>query len=74
MTDPHLLARRIGEQIAALRKSKNLTQTDLAALVDMLPPRISLVESAASSPPTLRTLVRLADALGCTLDVRFIPR
>lgn len=53
----------IGQKIKELRKDKNLTLKQLAALVELTPSYISQVENEKSSP-SIATLKRIASALG----------
>ena len=57
----------IGKQIRTLRQQHRLSQQSLAELVDSAVPYISQLETGAKGP-SLSLLVRLADALGCTVD------
>lgn len=53
-----------------LRESRErieLSQTELAKLVDMVPSNVQHFESGRRTP-SVRNLIKLADALGCSLD------
>ena len=60
-------------QIRALRKQRNWTQPELAALAEMKQPRISAIEKPGGANFTLETLRRLAKAFDVALIVRFAP-
>ena len=60
--------RDLGCAIAYYRKRKNLTQEQLAEMVDLSPMHISVLERGAK-PPKLETLINIANALGVTADV-----
>lgn len=62
----------IGSQLAELRNSKGLSQRELAELSGIQQPAISRIESGRASPH-LSTLCKLAEALGCTLSIEFVP-
>jgi len=62
--DPQTLARAVREQ----RKAAGFTQAELAERAELAFETVSRVESGRE-PPSLRTAVRLADALGLPLDV-----
>jgi len=54
-----------GDRLKALRKSQNLTQTQLANLTGLTQARISAIESSTMEDgPTFKTMSRIADALG----------
>lgn len=53
----------IASQIRALRKKRNLNQTELAATADMKQSAVSRIEQAEYSSWTLTTLLRVAAAL-----------
>ncbi len=57
----------IGSRIKQLRKAKNMTQADLAEKSGVEPSNISHIERAATKL-SLPTLIRISNALGCTLD------
>lgn len=43
-------AKAVGQRIKAAREKKNLTQEDLAALIDISPTHISVIERGPKSP------------------------
>lgn len=61
---------RIGRAIAAARKRRGLTQMQLSDRCGIAQSDISHLENGYANP-TLYTLIRLADALDCQLDVNF---
>ena len=60
-------------QIRALRKSRGLSQPELARLADMAQPRICEIEKPGERRPNLETLLRLANAFDVGLQIRFVP-
>lgn len=58
----------IGKRIRRIRKQKLLTQEELAERADVSPVYIRYIEKA-SRKAKLDTYVRIANALGCTMDV-----
>ena len=58
-------------QIRALRKQRNWTQPQLAAIAEMRQPRISNMEKPGATHFSLETLRRLAEAFDVALIVRF---
>lgn len=60
-------ARIFGDHLRELRAAAGLTQRQLAARVGTSSAAISNIE-AGNNAPTLGTLVRLADALGCNVS------
>lgn len=59
-------------QIRALRKSRKLSQPELAKLSGMAQPRISEIETPGERRPNIETLLRLAAALDVGLEVKFV--
>ena len=58
----------IGSRIKAARERKHLTQEDLAAIVDLSPTHISVIERGVK-PPKLETFVNIANALDVSADM-----
>lgn len=58
----------LGDEIAKLRKSKGLSQKELALLCGVSQPMISGLEVGAESEMKTSTLYRLAEALGVSCD------
>lgn len=65
--------RRIAEQVILFRTRKRLSQKALARLVGTSDTAISRIESGTHLP-SLKTLQRLADALGVELNVELAER
>lgn len=59
-----MLSRRLKE----LRKERNWTQQKLAEKANLSFNAITKIEQSASEHPTLKTLLKLADAFGIGLD------
>jgi transcriptional regulator with XRE-family HTH domain len=64
---------RIAEQVAAQRKARGLSQQELAELCATTQSAIARLESGGR-PPRIDTLLRIANALDCELDVHLRPR
>jgi ribosome-binding protein aMBF1 (putative translation factor) len=64
---------QIAEQVAARRRALGLSQAELARLCGTTQSAIARLESGGR-PPRIDTLLRLADALDCTLVVEIAPR
>ena len=61
-------------QIRALREQRNLSQAELGESTKMAQERISILEDPnATTKPTLKTLLRLAESFDVGLDIRFVP-
>lgn len=60
-------ARAVGQRIKAAREKKNLTQEDLAALVNISTNHISIIERG-SKVPRVDTFVAIANALDVSAD------
>lgn len=56
------------DEIIALRKAKGLTQRDLAKAANLAQPAIARLESKKAMPQ-LGTLLKVAAALDCQLDI-----
>lgn len=64
---------RIAAQVIARRTELSLSQRELAELCGTTQSAIARFESG-KRPPKLDTLIRIAEALDCQLDVAFRPR
>jgi transcriptional regulator with XRE-family HTH domain len=64
---------RLAEQVAAQRKARGLSQKELAELCGTTQSAIARLESGGR-PPRIDTLLRIAEALDCELEVRLRPR
>lgn len=65
------LMKHIGENIRTARKSKNLTLEALGSLCDFEKASLSRIEQGKGNP-SLRTLIRIADALEVEVSTFFI--
>jgi DNA-binding XRE family transcriptional regulator len=64
---------RIADKVANRRKELELSQAELAELVGTTQSAIARLESGGR-PPRIDTLLRIADALDCELQVDLQPR
>jgi transcriptional regulator with XRE-family HTH domain len=64
---------RIADQVAEHRKQRGLSQAQLAELVGTTQSAIARLESGGR-PPRIDTLLRIANALDCELEVELRPR
>lgn len=64
---------RLAAQVVARRTELLLSQRELAELCGTTQSAIARFESG-TRPPKLDTLIRIAEALDCELDVVFRPR
>jgi transcriptional regulator with XRE-family HTH domain len=60
-------------QVKALRTTRDWSQGELAQRADMAQPRISEIERPGERSLNLETLLRLASAFDCALEVKFVP-
>jgi transcriptional regulator with XRE-family HTH domain len=63
----------IADQVVEQRKARGLSQRELAELTGTTQSAIARLESGGR-PPRIDTLLRIADALDCTLVVELQPR
>jgi predicted transcriptional regulator len=63
----------IAEKVADRRLAMNMSQRELAELCGTTQSAIARLERGGR-PPRIDTLLRIADALGCDLQVELIPR
>ena len=68
------LALQLAEKISQLRKSKHLTQTELAQRMGTSQQAVSRIESAAYDGFSFKTLEKIAMATHTRLDINFSPR
>ena len=68
-----LAAIRVAQDLVALRESRGLSQAQLARRVGVTRSAIAQLESAQPDTIELRTLVRIAGALGARVDVSIRP-
>lgn len=64
---------KIAERVAEQRKARGLSQKELAELCATTQSAIARLESGGR-PPRIDTLLRVANALDCELDVQLRPR
>jgi DNA-binding Xre family transcriptional regulator len=64
---------KIAEQVYALRTERGLTQQQLAELMGTTQSVISRLESTDYESERIDTLQKLAAALHCHLELRFVP-
>ena len=62
----------IGGRVAAMRAARGLTAVELARRLGWTPQRVTNIERGHSCSPSLRTLRRIAEALGCAVH-KLIP-
>ena len=67
------LADQIQRAILSAREKQYLTQQELSGRTGLRQSNISRIESGFAMP-SLRTLQRIADGLGMTLRVEFVPK
>ena len=63
-------------QMLRARTKAGLSQADVARLMGTQPPAVTRLESALSSgkhSPSIGTLKRYAEAVGCELQFKFVP-
>lgn len=58
----------LSENIKKIRKKKGFSQDKLTKLADITLTNLVKLESGANNNPTIKTLVKIADALGVSLD------
>jgi transcriptional regulator with XRE-family HTH domain len=64
---------RIADQVVEQRLARGLSQHELAELCNTTQSAIARLESGGR-PPKIDTLLRIADALDCELEVALRPR
>lgn len=72
--EERLAAINIAQDLAALRVSRGLSQTQLAAQLGITQSAIAQLEAAQPKNVELRTLVRVATALGAQVEVAIRPQ
>ena len=72
--DALALEYQIANQMLSARARAGLTQDAVAQRMGTTKSAISRLESAGKHAPSLATLKRYALAVGCEIEVRFIPR
>jgi transcriptional regulator with XRE-family HTH domain len=74
LVEQELAALEVGVQIAKLRESLKLNQTQLAARAGMNASKISRLETSAATNVTLGTLTRVASALNASVKIAFVSK
>ena len=64
-------AQIVGQRIKAVREARGLTQEALAAMVDLSPTHISVIERGLKTP-NLDSFVAIANALGVSADALLV--
>ena len=64
---------RIGLELANQRKSKGMTQEEVAKKIGTSAPQLSRAERRPENV-TMRTLIRYAEAVGMDLDIRLVTK
>ncbi len=72
--EEELAAINVAQDLVALRESRGLSQVQLADRLGVTQSAIAQLESAQPKNVELRTLVRVATALGAYVDVSIRPR
>jgi transcriptional regulator with XRE-family HTH domain len=72
--EEELAAINVAQDLVALRESRGLSQAQLADRLGITQSAIAQLESAQPKNVELRTLVRVAAALGAQVDVSIRPR
>jgi transcriptional regulator with XRE-family HTH domain len=72
VADAEKTIRDVGRRIAELREKAKLTQDQLAELTEMEPQNLRSIEAGRRNL-TIRTMSRLAVALGCSIPDLFTP-
>lgn len=63
---------RVGLSLRALRIRRRLTQSDLARMIGLSRSAIARIERGHADRTTVRTLIRVAEALGASLSIRVL--
>jgi HTH-type transcriptional regulator/antitoxin HipB len=71
--DEEMRVLKIGMALARQRKRKGLTQDQVAKQIGTSAPQVSRTEHKPEHA-NIRTLMRYADAVGMTLDVRLVAK
>ena len=59
---------RINKNLKRIRQEKKISQDRLSKLADLSLNTVVTVESGANSNPTIETLMKIANALGVSID------
>ncbi|MRR51817.1 MAG: XRE family transcriptional regulator [Rhodocyclaceae bacterium] len=72
--DDLALEYQVANQMLTARSRAGLTQDAVAEKMGTTKSAVSRLESAGKHAPSLATLKRYADAVGCELQVKFVPQ
>ena len=61
-------------ELLAARSRAGLTQEEVAIRMGTTKSAISRLEGSGNHSPSLATLLKYAKAVGCDLEIRFVPR
>lgn len=64
----------LGNRLKEFREDRRLTQDQLSSLSGVTRQTISYIESNADYNPTLSTLLKLCNALNCSMEELFFTR
>ena len=64
---------QVADQLIKSRARAGLTQDAVAAIMGTTKSAVSRLEAGGKHAPSLSTLKRYADAVGCRLEVRLVP-
>jgi transcriptional regulator with XRE-family HTH domain len=64
----------IAHELLHAREAAGLTQAEVAEKMHTKAPAIARLEAGGKHSPSLITLRKYADAVGCTLEVRLVPK
>jgi len=59
--------KKLGAQLLQRRRLKNLSQSEVAELADLTQSTVSAIEKGEGLNPTLKTLFKICDAIGCDI-------
>ncbi len=74
MRNFHMLSFEIANSIKELRATKGLSQRELAKMVETSHPMIVKWENPSYGSYSLKSLIDVAVALDCELEVKFAPK
>jgi len=63
----------VAAQIRAIRQQRHLRRPEFAKLLGKAPSWVFRLEDPNEAPPTISTLLQVAEAFDVDLDVRFVP-
>lgn len=72
--DALALEYQLADQMLKARSRAGLTQDAVAERMGTIKSAVSRLESATKHAPSIATLKRYADAVGCELEVRLVPQ